>query len=452
MKLRVLIVDDDPDVRWSLAATCKDSGCEVLEAGTLADGAARLAAGDPDLVLLDINLPDGDGLTFLKETLAHNPAQLVVVMTGYGTIERAVAALTSGAFHFLTKPFGSDLLLTLLDRARELVDLRQLAQVQAASGHLQVPPARGAAMAKVEKQIAQLATTSAKILLLGPSGSGKTFIAQRIHQLSGRKGRFIAANCGAINAGTIESELFGHEKGSFTDAHALKKGYFEQAHGGTLLLDEIGDMPLDLQVKLLKVVEEGTITRMGGEQPVPVDVRLICATHQDLAALVRQRRFREDLYYRLNVGVIVVPPLRERGYEDFLALAEALLAQASAANGKRFRAIDPRAGELLYLYPWPGNVRELRNILERIAIFEEGEVLSAGMVRSHLMPLSEQLAENIVQASGFFIPEPLPTLDDLKTRYYDFMLERCEGNLTQAARLLGISRKSLERYRAEQRG
>lgn len=446
MKLRVLMVEDDPDIRWSLGADCRDAGCEVFEAATLAAGRAALAQ-EPDLILLDLALPDGDGQTLLTEALQRHPGQMVIVMSGHATLERAVEMMAQGAFHVLRKPFTHDLLVSLLGRVRELSTLRYTA-ARIREGQPGLVPAQGEAMRQVESQVSLLAPTVAKILLRGPSGSGKTFYARQIHELSGRRGNFVDANCAAIAPSLIETELFGHEKGAFTDARHLKRGVFEQADGGTLLLDEIGDMPLELQAKLLKVVEDKAITRVGAEKAIPVDVRLICATHRDLEALVRQGTFREDLYFRLNVGVITLPSLKERGYEDFLALAEATLAVFAKENNRRFQGIDPKAAELLYLYPWGGNVRELRNVLERIVIFENGEMLTPEMVRRHLQLRTDALAESVSQASGFIAREPWPTVESLKLDYYRFIVELHDGNLSRAAKVLGVSRKTLERERS----
>lgn len=447
MKMRLLMVEDDQAVRWSLAETCRDDGFEVLEAGSLAEGRALLTQ-EPDVLLLDLKLPDGDGESLLIEARERNPSQLVIIMSGHATKDARLHAL--GASNVIPKPFSPiTVLLPILHQAREVVELR-FAAAQERSGRPAAPEAQGAKMRKVEDDVEKFAPTKFKILLRGPSGSGKTFFARRIHELSGRKGNFVQANCGAIPSELIESELFGHEAGAFTDAKQLKRGFFEQADGGTLLLDEIGDMPLSLQVKLLKVVEENAITRLGAERPTPVDVRLICATHRNLEALIKQERFREDLYHRINVGVITLPSLKERDYQDFLAMAETTLLDLSREINRQFQRIAPSAGEVLYMQPWPGNIRELQNTLQRIVIHENGPELTREMVMRHLVLHTnvEAIATGVANAVGFGIGEPWPTLPELKRRYMEHIVKLHNGNLSRAAQVLGISRKTLERERA----
>jgi two-component system nitrogen regulation response regulator NtrX len=394
MSGRVLIVDDEKNIRRTIAMIHENAGWQAETAGSGADALAKLAEGPVDIVYLDLMMPERDGIAVLRDIRDRWPDQLVVILTGNATIEKAVEATRLGAFDFLEKDCGKErILLTSKNAlgyrslARENVELRR--QISSRREFL----GKSRATQDVIAQVAKVAPTIARVLILGESGTGKELIAQAIHDRSERKERpFVKVNCAAIPEELIEAELFGSVKGAFTGAEA-RDGKFQAAHGGTIFLDEVGDMSLKVQTKVLRTLQEGEIEKVGSNDTIKVDVRVLAATNKDLAQEVSAGRFREDLYFRLNVVPIVVPPLRERP-DDIPLLAEAFLDEYCEQNGLPQKTLDDDVVALLKRYPWPGNVRELRNQVERLVIMSPGRTVRA-------MDLSAELRQGrpVVTAS-----------------------------------------------------
>jgi DNA-binding NtrC family response regulator len=435
-----LLVDDDVDFRASLGMLVKREGFTVCEAGSLSEARRQLADALPDVALVDVGLPDGDGIELLRDETLAAGCEFIVV-TGNATLESAVRALREGALDFLTKPIDRGRLSSVLAgvvRTREFKaevkslrgELRQLGRFERLNG-------RSAVMQQVYDLIARVAPTQACVLLTGESGTGKEMAAATIHALSPRHdGPFLAVNCGAVAKTLIESELFGHERGSFTGAESHRRGYFEEANGGTLLLDEIADMPLELQVKLLRVLETGAILRVGGSEVVPVDVRVIAVTNRDPARAVQDGVMREDLYYRLNVFPITLPPLRERG-EDIDLLADHFLDAVNEREGtKKTWSSETRAR--LRQYAWPGNVRELKNAVERAAI------LADVAIGPELLPSRRVGAPAASGAVGAVLTVRVGSaLDEVERRLILATLEEFHGDKRRTAQTLGIGLKTL---------
>ena len=377
-KANILVVDDQDSIRHFVSRALEDAGFTVLTAGSVRETREMIEPGLPDLALLDLKLPDGSGLELLREFKRVQPEMSVIMMTAFGELETAVEAMNAGAFWFVKKPFETDELLALVNRALESqklwLELRRLRHhafsdedyLHSASPSMQESYA-------IAEQVAVGDTTS--VLIEGESGTGKEYFANLIHRMSARHDKpFVEINCAAIPSELLESELFGHEKGAFTDARAQKLGLMELASGGTLFLDEIGEMNPMLQVKLLRVLERRTFKRVGGTKDISVNLRIISATNQDLERRVREGGFREDLYYRLKVVPLYVPPLRERK-EDILPLSRLFMERFGKQFKKAFREVSPAAERVLTEYTWPGNIRELRNLFERTVLLETGEVL-----------------------------------------------------------------------------
>jgi DNA-binding NtrC family response regulator len=385
----ILIVDDEPNILASLrrALALESYAVETAESGRAA--LDRLAKISPDLALLDLAMPEMDGLELLKRLKKRLPELPVVMMSGHGTIETALQATRLGAFDFVEKPLSSESLLITVRNALKLVSLkRENETLRQEAGDLRRMVGRSAAMQKVRNTIDKVAPTQGRVLITGPNGTGKELVAWAIHQGSTRvDAPFIKVNCAAIPEELIESELFGHEKGAFTGATQQRKGKFEQAHGGTLFLDEIGDMSAGAQAKVLRVLQEGELERVGGSDTLRVDVRVLAATNKAMPAEIEAGRFREDLYYRLNVVQIEVPALRQRR-DDIPLLARHFLDVASVAHGKRTKELHPSALTLLMQHDWPGNIRELKNSIERLVILSDGENVSIDEVREFL-PVGE---------------------------------------------------------------
>ncbi|MBI1893214.1 MAG: sigma-54-dependent Fis family transcriptional regulator [Candidatus Rokubacteria bacterium] len=366
---QILVVDDERSIRTSLSGILQDEGYQVVAVGSAAEALSSLQEAIPDLVILDIWMPDKDGLAALEEIKTQWPHLAVVMISGHGTIETAVRATKLGAYDFVEKPLSLEKTLLVVERALEHTDLErenQRLREQIEEAHQIIgdsPPVR-----ELRRQIALAAPTNGRVLIYGENGVGKELVARAIHNLSVRcEEPFIEVNCAAIPEELIESELFGHEKGAFTGAIVRRRGKFELAHGGTIFLDEVGDMSLRTQAKVLRVLEEQTVERIGGKEPIRVDVRVIAASNKNLAELIAQGRFREDLFYRLNVIPIEVPPLRKRK-EDIPLLVSYFLKNFCAEYGKRPKEITKEAITLFIAYDWPGNVRELKNLVERLVI------------------------------------------------------------------------------------
>jgi two-component system, NtrC family, response regulator PilR len=448
---KILVVDDEPSMRELLGIMLRKEGFEVLLADSRASAAAQLAKGPVPMVITDVKLPDGDGIEILRHVKAASPETIVIVMTAFGSTQTAVAALKLGAHDYLIKPFDIEELRIVVSNALEKQRLQEenlLLKAEFRTRHgLDRMVGVSPSMAALFELVRSVAPTGSTVLVTGESGTGKELVAKATHALSPRRdAAFVSVNCAALAENLLESELFGHMKGSFTDAHQTKKGLFEVAHRGTLFLDEVGETPPSMQVKLLRALQEKRIRRVGGTEEVEVDVRLIAATNRPLETLVQERRFREDLFYRLNVIPIHVPPLRSRK-EDIPLLAEHFLSRFAREMGKAVSRISTEAMERLVRYPWPGNVRELENVIERAVALETSNIILPERLPMATPapsgPATEPLSE------GFSLDEHLRGVEaDLVRR----ALEQGGGDRAAACRLLGISARSLryllEKHRA----
>ncbi|MFT3840594.1 MAG: sigma-54 dependent transcriptional regulator [Myxococcaceae bacterium] len=433
MKARILVVDDDPHARDLLMRLLSAMGT-VDEATGPTQASEKLGAGRYDLVLTDMAMPDpGDGLKVLtraKESQADTP---VIVITAYGNIEGALDTIQQGAFDYLAKPFDVDAIVRIVKRALEqkrLIEENRNLREKVAPTQL---VGRSPALLEVYKQVARAAASNVPVLITGETGTGKEMVARILHQRSVRNtGPFIPVDCGAIAETLMESELFGHAKGSFTGASGARRGLFEEASGGTLFLDEVGDVGPKIQSQLLRALQEGEIRRVGESTPVKVDVRVVAATNKDLAQLVKEGKFREDLLYRLDVVPLKLPPLRERK-EDIPLLVEHFAAQH--ARGGARPVVTPEAIERLMAYDWPGNVRQLENVVARALALNSTGVLGPGDFPA---PIGDEAPK-----SGQGITADVPTLAELSRRYAATVLQQVGGNKSEAARLLGVDRKTL---------
>jgi two-component system response regulator HydG len=439
---RVLVVDDDTAHRTMLNTLVGDWGYEILEADDGGSAVDTVQDQPVDLVLMDIRMVRVSGIEALERIKTLNPAIPIVLMTAYASVEMAVEALKKGAYDYLIKPLDFDKLRLTLERALEHIRLkaenRKLKQ-QLAIG-AQYPDIIGSspAMVGLMETVAQVAPSEATVMVTGESGTGKELVAAAIHHNSPRKGGpFVKVNCAAITETLLESELFGHEKGAFTGADRRKEGRFVQADGGSLFLDEVGEMPVSMQVKLLRVLQEREVTRVGGDAVVPVDVRLIVATNQDLGAMVEAGSFREDLYYRLNVVELKTPPLRERR-EDIPLLAAHFLNMFAAKNRKTVDRFAPRAMDLLIRHSWPGNVRELMNTIERAVVLAR----SACLDEDDFSVLAGRQPQGAASITGISAPADVP-LERIEREAIANTLASAGGNKSEAARRLGITRKTL---------
>jgi two-component system response regulator PilR (NtrC family) len=444
----VLVVDDEPDIRELLELTLTRMGLGVDAVGSIAEAKERLKAARYDLCLTDMRLGDGDGLELVRHISALPVDVPVAVITAYGSAENAVAALKAGAFDYVSKPVGLEQLRALVKSALSLPESPDSSD-NGAGRHLL---GESAPLLQARNLIAKLARTQAPVHISGESGSGKELAARLIHQNGARRDKpFVPVNCGAIPDTLVESELFGYRKGAFTGATEDRDGFFQAAHGGTLFLDEIAELPLHTQVLLLRAIQERRVRKVGATQEEPVDVRIICATNQSLAGMVEAGRFRRDLYYRLNVVDLTMPPLRECR-EDIPLIATHILQRLAAQNGVAPPRLSARALQELMAYDFPGNVRELENILERALALSPGEELGPEALALHRIAPEEEHedAEKEAQApKPELIEEPLPTyLDRLEREAILQALGKTGFNRTAAARLLGITFRQL-RYRMQ---
>jgi two-component system response regulator HydG len=443
-KNSVLVVDDDPAHRTMLRTLLTGWGYSIREADDGSSAIERAHEQPFDLILMDIRMIKVSGLEALIEIKAFNPAIPVIIMTAYSSVETAVEALKNGAYDYLTKPLDFDELRLTMERAMEHRQLREenrlLRETLGTHFDRQHIIGRSPSMIKLLETVAQVAPSEATVLITGESGTGKEMIAGAIHFNSPRKdGPFVKINCAAITETLLESELFGHEKGAFTGAYKRREGRFRQAHGGTLFLDEVSEMSLAMQVKLLRVIQDREITRVGGEEVTKVDVRIIAATNKDLLREIEEGRFRDDLYYRLNVVILNMPPLCRRR-EDIPLLAHHFLEQFSKKNRKQIKGFTPQAMDRLLKYDWPGNVRELMNAIERAVVLARGDYLAEEELP--LIPQNTQPEGEI--PSRDIIPADLP-LDEVEKTTILKMLELTEGNKSEAARRLGITRRTLHK-------
>jgi len=439
----VLIVDDEPNSAEMLSTVVRGEGFTTSVAGSLREARQQLLMMPAQAVLLDLRLPDGSGLDLFEDAELRGNAEIVLI-TGHASLETSIQALRVGAADYLTKPVNVAQLKRVLSRLAQSGDIRteisDMRQAFRTSGRFGQLWGRSQPMQKVYDQIARVAPTVVNVLLVGESGTGKEVVAQTIHELSRRRAQpFLAVNCGAISPQLIESELFGHEKGSFTGAMRQHRGFFERAHGGTLFLDEITEMPLDLQVKLLRVLETGAFMRVGSDELFETDVRIIAATNRQPLEAVHQGKLREDLYYRLNVFQVLLPPLRER-LEDIELLAPNFLASISEREGTS-RRFAPAAIERLKQYHWPGNVRELRNVVQRAAIMSDGTVIEQ-------VQLPDE-AEPGATPSGSAAEGPMlrvrvgSSIAEVERLLIFATLEHCGGVKEKTADVLGVSLKTL---------
>jgi len=462
---KILVVDDEESIRWALRKALEREGYRVVLASDGAEALARATESGIDLVLMDIKMPGSDGFETLTRIKEIRPNLPVIIMTAFGTLQAAVQAMKRGAYDHITKPFDFDELSILVRRAFEVHDLtEQVARMEGGRG--QAFDFEGVvglcpAMQQIFKLVGKMASSDLTVLIRGESGTGKELLARAIHYNSRRLARpFVAVNCAAIPRDLLESELFGHEKGAFTGASALRRGKFELAEGGTLFLDEIGDMDLGLQAKILRVLQERQFERVGGERPLSADVRVIAATNQDLETAVAQKSFREDLYYRLNVVGINLPPLRGRR-EDIPLLVSHFLRLFAEEQGGEPKTVSPEALELMLAYDWPGNVRELENAVKRACVLaatslilpehlpaalagseESGAGSSSAFERMLHQAIGAELHRLKAERDGQIYPHFLVALERPLLLH---VLERTRGNQLRAAELLGINRNTLRK-------
>ena len=443
----ILVIDDDAFMRDACHQTLSKNGNRTALAKSGRQGLAMLEESSFDLVLLDLNLPREDGLFILAEIKDIDPDAIVVMISGHGSIETAVQAIKLGAFDFIAKPFTPEELVELVHRAlrKRQTPQKHLPGARSGLDWMSRPVeiiSQSPAMAKVKEMVRTVASTDSTVLLEGPSGTGKGLVARRLHELSSRNGHpFVSVDCGSLVKTLFESELFGHVKGAFTGANATQQGKFELAQGGTLFFDEISNISLEIQAKLLKAVEEKCISKVGDHKVVNVDVRIISATNGNLQGAISKGLFREDLFFRLNVVSIHLPPLRERK-EDIPLLVDHFLKIFSKKQSKEVERCSANAMKALTQYSWPGNVRELENTLERLIVFAQGKTIS-----------SKDLVYSNTILSQMVNSEPI-RLEEMEREHIEKVLASVNGNKTQAAQLLGIDRKTLrikiKKYKLEE--
>lgn len=444
MKFTLLIIDDEKNIREGLAANFEMEDYNVKTAATGQEGLSLIEKGDIDLVITDLRMPGMSGEQVLEKVASETPGIPVIVLTGHGSIDSAVEAMRHGAYDFLTKPLNLDQLGMIVKRALESRKIRlehqHLKKEVSDSNALKGMIGKSAAMQKVQQTIRKVADSRASVLITGESGVGKELVAGAIHALSGRKdSTMINVHCAALSETLLESELFGHEKGAFTGADHLQKGRFELAHGSTIFLDEIGEINQSVQIKILRVLQEKKFERVGGEQTISVDVRVVAATNRNLEEEVKSGRFREDLYYRLNVIHIHVPPLRERK-DDIPLLIAAFLDEFNTENEKHITGVDSRARAAMFAYDWPGNIRELRNCMESAVVMCSGSEITL-----------DDLPPTVSSAkTDMSIRIPLGiTMDEAEKVIVQQNLAANRNNKSKTADILGIGRKTLQRKLAE---
>ena len=442
----ILIVEDKDSMAEMLRETLEAEGYHIMVAADGQKGIRCLRDCHVDLVLTDLKLPKKDGIEVLKSSKAENPLLPVIVMTAFGTVEKAVSAMKEGAFDFITKPFDTDHLIILIKRALENQRLvtENLLLRDELEGKFGMPKiiGRSQAITEVAQNVQKVAPAKTTVLLLGESGTGKELFARAIHHLSNRKEYpFVPINCAAIPRELLETELFGHEKGSFTGAGARKVGKFELADKGTIFLDEIAEMDLALQAKILRVIQEGEIERVGGLRSITIDVRIVAASNKDIDKAVQEKLFREDLFYRLNVFPIVIPPLRDRK-EDLPLLAEYFIAKYCRELKTALKTIRPNVLETLMSYPWKGNVRELENCIERAIILSEGDEITEDHIILNRQMAREAALRNL-PASGALEEVAREAVRIAETERIGKALKETRGNKTRAAELLQVSYKTL---------
>jgi DNA-binding NtrC family response regulator len=439
----VLLVDDDSSLCETLRLGLTKRGYAVTAAGSAEAGFERLLAEDFDVVITDVRMPGADGISLCEKIAANRPDVPVVVMTAFGSLEAAVAAIRAGAYDFISKPVQLDVLGIAIDRAAQTRALRdEVKRLRTGSERTGFGDLVGqsTAMQKVYDLVARVASSDVSVLITGESGTGKEVIAQSLHKRSRRaQGPFLPVNCSAMPEALLESELFGHTRGAFTDAREARTGLFVEARGGTVFLDEIGDMPISLQPKILRALQERRVRPVGSNTEVPIDVRIVAATNRDLEEAIEEKRFREDLYFRLNVIHVELPPLRSRG-GDVLALAQHFLEGFARREGKAVAGIAPAAAQKILAYTWPGNVRELRNCMERAVTLARFEQV---VVDDLPEKVKEYQSSHVIVAGED--PSELVSMEEVERRYVRRVLDAVDGNKAAAARILGFERKTLYR-------
>jgi DNA-binding NtrC family response regulator len=441
MKRRVLIADDEKNMRWVLSQALAAEGYEVIEAADGKEALAAVGEQEPDVMILDHKMPAPDGMEVLRRLRAKGHRFPVIMLTAHGNVQTAVEAMKAGASEYLTKPFDLDELKPSIEKALRMSELttevERLREEIERDWDVQGIVAADPKMLGVLETVRKVAPTNATVMLYGESGTGKELVARALHRQSERAAKpFVSVSAGALPETLLESELFGYEKGAFTGAMTAKPGRFELANGGTIFLDEIGDITPSVQVKLLRVLQERTFERLGGTRSIEVDVRVISATNRDLQQLIADGTFREDLYYRLNVVPITIPPLRKRPGDIPLLVAHFLEKMHAKA-----RTISPEAMQALVEYQWPGNVRELENTIERVAILSHGDVIGLDD-----LPAEIRAGVSVCQAGPrcFVLPEEGVNLEEVELDLVRQALERTGGNVPKAAKLLGLTTKTLE--------
>ena len=438
---KILLVDDEQIARENLEYILKKEGYEILAVESGRKALEELEKDEFDLVITDLRMPQVDGMQVVERTKQLYPETEVVVITGYATVATAVEAMQKGAYHYLAKPYQNDEVRILIRQAMEKRDLRLLVhelqrEVKAQKGFPELI-GKNSKIVALQATISQIAPTDCNVLILGETGTGKELVAKAIHHLSRRSNhRFMAVNCGAFTEELLTNELFGHEKEAFTGARGIKKGLFEVASGGTFFLDEIGDLPLPMQAKLLRVIQEKNLIRVGGVDEIPVDVRILAATNKDLIREVENGKFRQDLYYRLNVVSLVAPPLVDRR-DDIPLLCQHFLKKFAERQNKKMEKISREVLDVLTDYEFPGNVRELENIMERAVTLCTGPTIGL----QHLAPDLQQRRFQVERRQR----REFLTLEDNEKEYISWILQQTDGNKTKAAEVLGIDRVSLWR-------
>ena len=449
MSHHILVVEDDQDMRAELERVLKKRGFQVTLCESAESALVAVASTPFDAVVTDINMRGTSGIELCDRIVRNHRNLPVIIVTGFGTMETAIATMRAGAFDFLTKPFNAEQLVLVVGRAIEHFQLREevkrLRREVSEAHPFEDIVGRSAPMKNMLEILERVAETEATLLITGESGTGKELVARALHARSRRKeGPMIAINCAAIPEALLESELFGHMKGAFTDAKASKRGLFQEASGGTLFLDEIGEMPMAMQAKLLRALEQRSVRPVGSNAEVAFDARLVVATNRDLETLVHEHKFREDLYYRVNVVHVEVPPLRSRGH-DILLLAQTFIERMSKRHGKKVIGMSPEVGKKLLAYAWPGNVRELLNSMERAVALARLEELS----HEDLPPKIQDYVSTRFVLEGTD-PTEMLTLDEIEKRYIQRVMEAVSWNKTEATKILGIDRstlyRKLERY------
>jgi two-component system response regulator AtoC len=443
-KLKVLVIDDEESIRHMLTLLLRKEGYEVRAVGDGQEGLKELLVGGFDLVLCDVRMPTLDGMGLLDELTRRGINTTVIIMSAFGNREVALEAIRRGAYDYIDKPFKKEEVLLTLLKAEERLQLRReneqlRAEVTGQTGEFEGMIGRTPAMQEVFRLVERVAAFRSTVLISGESGTGKELVARAIHARSERRSQaFVAINCGAVPESLIESELFGHRRGAFTDAHQDKRGLFEEAHRGTLFLDEIAELPLTLQVKLLRVLQEGEIRRVGDTKTTPVDVRIIAASLHDLGERVQQGLFREDLYFRLNVIHIKLPPLRQRR-EDLPALIQHFIQHQNKRLGTQLRGVSEAAMQMMLQYSWPGNIRELQNCIERGMVLSAGPLIDIDSLPDRVRESNDEIKQ-LLRTDELSIKKMTEAVERILIRR---ALEKTEGNRTSAAKLLELSHRAL---------